>query len=175
MTKLDETPKSKMGWKTILFNTLVFFLIGGIGIDDGDGRVDTGHMPVPIQNGNSDNIKFKLSNEHKNGADNGRRTEDEVPCGFNFIAGVLWSSSVGGPGSPFVASPIIVPLLPPSSVSSSSSSSASTGNYLVIAAAFHGEISVVSASTGMPLPGMSLTVGEVVNLRIHLHTDLDRG
>ena len=136
-----------MGLKTILFNALALLVIARI---DGEG---------PIRNDDSGNSKY--NNEHKNtdGSDAGR-TEGESPCGFNFTASVLWSSSVGGPGSPFVASPILAPLLPPSSASSSSSS-APSGNYLVISTAFHGEISVVSASTGLPLPGMSFTMGEV--------------
>ena len=77
------------------------------------------------------------------------KNSDHGACGFNFTARVLWASSVGGPGSPFVAAPILAPLLPASPHSSSSD----TTEYLVISAAFHGEISVLAASTGLPLPG----------------------
>ena len=73
------------------------------------------------------------------------------PCGFDFTARTLWSTPVGGPGSPFVAPPLLAPLLPPTATSSSSS--APSGNYLVVSAAFHGEIGVYAASDGTPLPG----------------------
>ena len=72
-------------------------------------------------------------------------------CGFNFTTRVLWSTSIGGPGSPFVAAPVLAPLLPTTPLASSSSSSG--GNYVVVSAAFHGEIGVLQAANGLPLPG----------------------
>ena len=75
-----------------------------------------------------------------------------IPCGFDLAARVLWSSPVGGPGSPFVAAPLLAPLLPSSSTGAAAASSAS-GSFVVVSAAFHGEIGVLSASTGRPLPG----------------------